>query len=250
MPVLPPELPVGRDRCSMAVGSRPRTGSGVAIDARWLWDQTRSSRCRDRCSMAVGSRLAWSTADYPIGSRSMLDGCGIETRGPSRCARPPSVAIDARWLWDRDSPTLTQLSERRVAIDARWLWDRDPRVGDAHAKRRDRCSMRDRDIARSRSMLDGCGIETRRGAPMASSAVAIDARWLWIRSRSRAAARAIDARWVYQTAAAEARSLGSRSMLDGCGIETRWSTRLRGHSVSRVAIDARWLWDRDRSTTS
>ena len=82
----------------------------------------------------------------------MLDGCGIET-------------IDDK---------LSTYGEQVVAIDARWLWDRDDR---AIRRRGRRCES-------SRSMLDGCGIETPRPGASISSASQ------------------------------------SRSMLDGCGIET------------------------------
>ena len=205
----------GRDRCSMIVGSRllevaygqqHRRAPRVAIDARWLWDRdagrtpvalSRRDRCsmtvgsrpvlvltagrsagrRDRCSMAVGSRLrpARCTSASRPWSRSMLDGCGIETAASATCNAASSVAIDARWLWDRELTRLGRPARRpHVAIDARWLWDRD--------------WLRCRAPRPSRSMLDGCGIETSR--PRAS------------RGRS-------------------------RSMLDGCGIETRRGRRRR-----------------------
>ena len=85
-------------------------------------------------------------------SRSMLDDCGIETAF-ARCSSAPlqAVAIDARWLWDRDSA----MSGSRLGSSSR----------------RDRCSMAvgsrpstsaipRASCATSRSMLDGCGIET------------------------------------------------------------------------------------------
>ena len=37
----------------------------------------------------------------------------------------------------------------------------------------------------------------------------------------------------------------SRSMLDGCGIETCWRDRQLASAHGEVSIDARWLWDRD-----
>ena len=64
-----------------------------------------------------------------------------------RYARPTSVAIDARWLWDRDSTCFAAI------------------VG----------------ACASRSMLDGCGIETARYERARRLTVAIDARWLWDR---------------------------------------------------------------------
>ena len=79
----------------MAVGSRLH---GVEVVAS-------ASAGRDRCSMAVGSRLDAVDAVLYVA----LD-----------------VAIDARWLWDRDrrAVTVTPIIWL-VAIDARWLWDRD-----------------------------------------------------------------------------------------------------------------------------
>ena len=66
-------------------------------------------------------------------------------------------------------------------------------------------------LAKSRSMLDGCGIETHCAlyGPVARTEV-------------------------------------SRSMLDGCGIET-CSDPLGFYPGGLVAIDARWLWNRDYS---
>ena len=50
----------------------------------------------------------------------MLDGCGIETVVARSARRPRDVAIDARWLWDRDSAELSSAGGLSiVAIDAR-----------------------------------------------------------------------------------------------------------------------------------
>ena len=207
----------GRDRCSMAVESRPScsgvpgvTGTSVAIDARWLWNRDRTQR----------------------------------NRTPSRLM----VAIDARWLWNRDLPSASPRTlAGGVAIDARWLWDRDLR-------RRATFDVR---AWKSRSMLDGCGIETPALLSSARTPfVAIDARWLWDRDETpRASVEftplgrdrcsmtvgsrpyppeeqedrfdpvAIDARWLWdrdtECGSSASLSAGSRSMLDGCGIETR-----------------------------
>ena len=234
--------PECRDRCSMAVGSRPRVRRRGRGDADG----------RDRCSMAVGSRRP-ACGDDPavLASRSMLDGCGIETH--LRDEPPPQscVAIDARWLWDRDfsADAAKRYRSLDVAIDARWLWDRD----------RDARSGRRLALRRSRSMLDGCGIETGVAArsPSRRCDVAIDARWLWDRdwrrgaTGERGAARrdrcsmavgsrpthrraattaslrgrdrcsmAVGSRPMPPRASVESTPSGSRSMLDGCGIET------------------------------
>ena len=85
----------GRDRCSMAVESRLARPAG----------RERRATRRDRCSMAVESRLLF-------------------------CARAQSSAVN-------------------VAIDARWLWNRDPLLPVFLVS-----------TLGSRSMLDGCGIET------------------------------------------------------------------------------------------
>ena len=186
-----------------------------------------------------------------------------------------------------------------VAIDARWLWDRDMQAcdgADTYRRGRDRCSMAvgsRQDGCRcqglgprpSRSMLDGCGIETstRRGAPRwlelrsrsmldgcgiettasatrilrAERSVAIDARWLWDRDSTRAdvaAAPRVGSRSMLdgcgiETSTREASAVRSgdrsRSMLDGCGIETKRSRNGLPQASGQVAIDARWLWDRD-----
>ena len=160
----------------------------------------------------------------------MLDGCGIETSLP----------------WGEAYP------RQRVAIDARWLWDRD--MGDETAGHRR--------LAGSRSMLDGCGIETSASTLTAASRspVAIDARWLWDRDSPspfpglRGSYVAIDARWLWN------RDRGtdfecltptrSRSMLDGCGIETGNHACERTFAVHGVAIDARWLWNRDSAVSA
>ena len=57
----------------------------------------------------------------------MLDGCGIETeQGCARLQPLDPVAIDARWLWNRDvGLRMGTTSTCVVAIDARWLWNRD-----------------------------------------------------------------------------------------------------------------------------
>ena len=138
------------------------------------------SPCRDRCSMAVGSRLRAAAAEARVrlGSRSMLDGCGIETlRCQGRAWGRPLVAIDARWLWDRDHPRQADAYGRASGRD---------RCSMTVGSRRYRASRRGHGGHESRSMLDGCGIETPRPGASVSSA-----------SRS-------------------------RSMLDDCGIET-WS---------------------------
>ena len=62
--------------------------------------------------------------------------------------------------------------------------------------------------------------------------VAIDARWLWNRDHRALASQASPAP-------------RSRSMLDGCGIETGWRDRQLASAHGEVSIDARWLWDRD-----
>ena len=85
--------------------------------------------------MAVESRRQESVyvGVEPRTSRSMLDGCGIETRSShERPLRGSGVAIDARWLWNRDCKRLEQAKQLlAVAIDARWLWNRDNDGADA-----------------------------------------------------------------------------------------------------------------------
>ena len=231
------------------------------------------------------------------GSRSMLDGCGIETAASA--ARRSAFAVGR----DRCSMAVESRHPRRaalrrstacVAIDARWLWDRDmPRCGyvDSVDCGRDRCSMAVESrqhrafaatLARgSRSMLDGCGIETSRraaqqrrtlsrsmldgcgietvggrGSVASITLVAIDARWLWNRDAT-SAGDVVARRRDRCSMAVESRHdavvgqrVVSRSMLDGCGIETRSSSVARRSSDRcEVAIDARWLWDRDRNVT-
>ena len=268
-----------RDRCSMAVGSRHRVAESLAAD----------SLRRDRCSMAVGSRRhRRAERRQASSSRSMLDGCGIETVAPRSAGLPRtrrsrsmlddcgietlrcqgrawgrplvaidarwlwdrdlffagtlhrilSVAIDARWLWDRDTPTHDEQHDGAgVAIDARWLWDRDTECDSSASLSAGSRSMlvgsrqqhREswvRQGSSSRSMLDGCGIETIHD-------VAIDARWLWDRDQYQAPGRraargvAIDARWLWDRD------------LDG---------DLEQSLAASVAIDARWLWDRDSTS--
>ena len=269
---------VGRDRCSMAVGSRPGATEHaiaellrVAIDARWLWDRDTPTHDEqhDGAGVAIDARWLWdrdtecdSSASLSAGSRSMLVGSRQQHR-ESWVRQGFLVAIDARWLWDRDHPRCRdrcsmavgsrpvveapgRRAARGVAIDARWLWDRD---------------------------LDG-DLEQSLAA-----SVAIDARWLWDRDSTSFTATtgecwvAIDARWLWDRdvqcplsfpiACSTSRSMldgcgietvpisvtplgiiASRSMLDGCGIETRESRAPR-RGEPRVAIDARWLWDRD-----
>ena len=103
----------------------------------------------DGCGIETGRRRQLEA--LPLrSSRSMLDGCGIETRHlPRSAARDIVVAIDARWLWDRDTRRVRPAAgSYDVAIDARWLWDRDSVVG---------------------------------ATVCSSTRVAIDARWLWDR---------------------------------------------------------------------
>ena len=252
---------------------------------------------RDRCSMAVGSRHQRRAVEQlkAFLSRSMLDGCGIETsHARKRATSYRGVAIDARWLWDRDSPTSQPCAHvpptrrdrcsmavgsrqvrrrrlpecrQRVAIDARWLWDRDS-MG--------RFQFRQLVDAMSRSMLDGCGIETGDRGPVRIHAsgrdrcsmavgsrqelpvpevqrdevvVAIDARWLWDRDQAAydlvcaVEVVAIDARWLWDrdTPAGLRLDRGcgwSRSMLDGCGIETHAaSDHVTVDGMSRSMLD-------------
>ena len=128
----------------------------------------------------------------------MLDGCGIETEpAPISGMDLGQVAIDARWLWNRDIRTakLVRYVED-VAIDARWLWNRDRSSGELLFTRsisRDRCSM----AVESRPKTPSRSFLRRRG-------VAIDARWLWNRdpqgvtqARRGGEDVAIDARWLW-----------------------------------------------------
>ena len=245
--------------------------SGVAIDARWLWNrdtspftgQLRGLRCRDRCSMAVESRhvphlrvnprhagrdrCSMAVESRPpsrhhpsqgsVASRSMLDDCGIETGGCSAGSAPRG---------GRDRCSMSVESRPVTAPLRRRSWPS-----------RDRCSMAVESrhvafygpVARtevSRSMLDGCGIETCSD-PLGlypGGLVAIDARWLWNRDYSW---RKGEPRWCSGrdrcSMAVESRPCGrsrsgaldpcsSRSMLDGCGIETCPAGR-RTTAVSR-----------------
>ena len=86
----------------------------------------------------------------------------------------------------------------------------------------------------SRSMLDGCGIETKKyahgpGLRYRQSRSMLDGCGIETPEGAFSLARLM---------------VKSRSMLDGCGIETTLNQR-RCNLVSGVAIDARWLWNRD-----
>ena len=150
----------GRDRCSMAMGSRLEAsgdvrceGLEVAIDARWLWDRDTGAAVvgadalrRDRCSWDRDNNTARAGFVRGSSSRSMLDGCGIETVHDKLTPTVEQVvAIDARCLWDRDTEHKRTADARlAVAIDARWLWDRDWRSrcqSRGKSLRHDRCSM-------------------------------------------------------------------------------------------------------------
>ena len=177
---------------------------------------TSTSGGRDRCSMTVGSRLGRSPSFVAPGltrSRSMLDDCGIETTwtSPRAAIGQRRVAIDARWLWDRDNaPTTSSSASRRlVAIDARWLWDRDTRSDrrncDLQNAGRDRCSM---------------AVGSRQAAVRGNGRVGRDRCSMAVGSRRRVRLHR-----------------SSRSMLDGCGIET--PALLSSARTPFVAIDAR-----------
>ena len=156
----------------------------------------------------------------------MLDGCGIETVGGRSACR----------------------SRQRVAIDARWLWNRDVTLPSTFVSR----------AGTSRSMLDGCGIETSRGplrwarrlSGRDRCSMAVESRHARAAPSARDPERrdrcsmAVESRPTLQPFGAH-RVRGSRSMLDGCGIETTPGGKAN-HGGARVAIDARWLWNRDR----
>ena len=172
------------DVCGIETGHRP-TSAGVpgqvAIDARWLWN---------------GGHVAFygPVARTEV-SRSMLDGCGIETCSDplglypggfrsNRCSMAVEsrlllaerrttvvleVAIDARWLWNRD--LAGDLGQERlrsvfVAIDARWLWNRDMNRWQTYNRRdrgrRDRCSMAVESRPRARRSVHGLRVLGRR----------------------------------------------------------------------------------------
>ena len=184
----------------------------------------------------------------------------------------PLVAIDARWLWNRDdSHVAMQAARKYVAIDARWLWNRDgcrlPSRG-SRTLGRDRCSMavESRPLAAaplvvpvsvSRSMLDGCGIETSRCLPHSCPApgrrdrcsMAVESRHLEDRCGGRADCPvAIDARWLWNR---DMRGQRPRRGTRSVAIDARWLWN-RDKEKERaavaayiVAIDARWLWNRD-----
>ena len=132
--------------------------------------------------------------------------------------RVAAVAIDARWLWNRDRvPTIRDGLLRFVAIDARWLWNRDQR-----------------EPVSSASSFDP---------------VAIDARWLWNRdyfggtgySQSCTRSRSMLDGCGIETCpppSGKPAPCGSRSMLDGCGIETSCTAPPQSR-LRCVAIDAR-----------
>ena len=165
--------------------------------------------------MTVGSRPSDSVnvAGVRPSSRLMLDDCGIDVAldVADRCSMAvesrqdstvtvlrdvSAVAIDARWLWNRDrSSRFCSEFDIAVAIDARWLWNRDSPSRHAphiHRRSRDRCSM----AVGSRLIVD---VPER-----VAVSVAIDARWLWDRDLRAACTRvtamssvAIDARWLW-----------------------------------------------------
>ena len=98
----------------------------------------------DGCGIETRRRTTSSTTGRA--SRSMLDGCGIETidiGDTSSILR--YVAIDARWLWDRDFLTPIRLpgpDGSRSMLDGCGIRDH-PRQADAYGRAggRDRCSM-------------------------------------------------------------------------------------------------------------
>ena len=159
-------------------------------------------------------------------SRSMLDGCGIET-GFVNSAAPGQylVAIDARWLWNRDWErhigTIQCCQVSRSMLDGYGI-ETTPPAPNARGRssRRDRCSMAvesrppvagPRPIVQRRrdrcSMAVESRLERRLGPRWIPEGVAIDARWLWNRDFH------VDQPTAHLRGA-------SRSMLDGCGIET------------------------------
>ena len=233
-------------------------GCGIEnyIAKRGSWGTVRSVHPRrDRCSMAVESRpTPGGKADHrwPSGSRSMLDGCGIETLRDDRASGRAHLVVRR----DRCS----------MAVESRHVPHL--RVNPRHAGR-DRCSMavESRPPSRhhpsqgsvaSRSMLDDCGIET--GGCSAGSAprggrdrcsMSVESRPVTAPLRRRSwpsrdrCSMAVESRHVAFYGPV-ARTEVSRSMLDGCGIET-CSDPLGLYPGGLVAIDARWLWNRDYS---
>ena len=155
---------------------------GCGIETAFLCARSKQRReRRDRCSMAVESRPA-----------------------PPRLPRVDvGVAIDARWLWNRDRLALVNRHDQEdVAIDARWLWNRDSKL-----RRPGLCPE-----SRSRSMLDGCGIET-----------SLEAYWVTGRWWSRSMLDGCGIETKPRVGLGSCRVVRSRSMLDGCGIETTTS---------------------------
>ena len=161
----------------------------VAIDARWLWNRDMNR---------------WQTYN----------------------GRVAAVAIDARWLWNRDRvPTIRDGLLRFVAIDARWLWNRSSASPSAARPA----------STRSRSMLDGCGIETTSEALGTVSpapgrdrcSMAVESRLLLAERRTTVVLgsrsmllMAVESRPCGRSRSGALDPCSSRSMLDGCGIET------------------------------
>ena len=183
----------GRDRCSMAVESRPLpAGLRVAAAAT-------SRSMLDGCGIETGRRPA--SGRSPSWSRSMLDGCGIETLcdgSSSPTSRPSrdrcSMAVESRQTvslvgrqqrpWSRSM--LDGCGIETLVHGADPLW-----------------------TGSSRSMLDGCGIETSTSiSQQRICAVRRDRCSMAVESKLLGSAPAPDA------------LARSRSMLDGCGIET------------------------------
>ena len=153
--------------------------------------------------------------DYVRGklSRSMLDGCGIETPALLSSARTPFVAIDARWLWDRDA------QQRPAPPPQSSTW---------------------------RSMLDGCGIETALIG--AQNTACPDARWAVESIRDRCSV-ALERETGARDAASCSKAL-SRSMLRCFGAETVRHCRDRC-SVALERRPCRYVTSRrDRCSTT
>ena len=269
------------DDCGIETTTTPRC-SGCGIRSRSMLDdcgiETWSCRFRvrvvigrDRCSMAVGSRRLARASHLRHGSRSMLDGCGIETSVLSWRLGVQAVAIDARWLWDRDG---------RVSALGRASSPRSRSMLDGCGIETVHDKLRRRSSRWSRSMLDVCGIETLRTSERQSSSPGRDRCSMAVGSRrhvAHASLAELEAGRDRCSIAVGSRHDASqrpmlvspsRSMLDGCGIETTsWRNSLANSRRSRsmldscgietlsternadarlaVAIDARWLWDRD-----
>ena len=226
-------------------------GCGIETSHRGTPTGRRGAR-RDRCSMAVGSRRdPPRDAGAPrYRSRSMLDGCGIETtvsfRGVLGSLRSRSMldgcGIETR---DQDLELRSESSRSRSMLDGCGIETEPIDAALRRIMRRNRCSMAVESrrtvlgraqvrSAASRSMLDGCGIETHgvwRRRVLARRA-----------SRSMLDGCGIETRTSPSPPMSFSRR--SQSMLDGCGIETATLCRARG-GLSPVAIDARWLWNRD-----